>query len=942
LQIFFRAKYDDSEGEIHTLAFLPEFSHIADQNSLDNGATLDRLEVIGMRLFVSTRLQGRLYNAREKSTLATYRYTYLTVQCCVTGTLLYAILDSPSSGLEAFTLRSSMNTAEYDPPEPCLLGQQTFLGPQFACVMGQHILLLSKMTDPSLPKPEPVTPFNPPHLRKAAPPVAAKPTTSPTRRGRRPPVIDMVAWNLYLLHPTDVTQLNAEILTYVTKTVANNADDINESVYYLLILEAHFLLQDAIIAAKLRLVAMADIHDVARTLSVKLDLRKLSMLLRNSASMLGDYYFAHAHNYLKAAQCYSESNRTLADVSRIFMQQEDGRAALLEYYDRVLFDPSMLDCMGADTDLSNEILYYYVEFAPHRLSTVIIDSCLSSYSQKLALVLLDLAQQVRTLEEKSRRSNVQAFILSSSTSESVPPLELSEEQQHEIPPKDLFAKALLTLDMSEDETALSVLHEMRGEPIVEFCTANPSLLQNEQDEEDEQEMGEAAAAAAAAANDNVPSGLFDLKTALSDPAADRNRLVVALRVAAPMSLLEIATRLEPEVVSPAVLRMPDESLALEGTEMPSPDAVEREDEFLLMCYLEYKLEEPLQKMRVQRSVTRQEFVAMHVQDDVAEMAGKLAQLYLNKIIKTIPPEDSTDSILNTAQRPFEIEETVKRLDESRKGDNFFCKWLNSHHHAFTKRRLPCMDVMPPFANNSADESPAKTLLIQIASIDVNTEATTPRNAVASPYAHDALDQHDYTQFYTKKFENLLCSGLLGDTTSLVDQLEAAINALEGVESSIVRQHRYVLRTMLSLVLPLSRKYPHEKTLEPLLTMFPLLAEELGAMFCSNAQDWAAVVNSLVATLREYPNKSPQYLAVARTYESVLSRIATSFTPQQFLKCFLRMETLSSSFVLSNVLVKNNWVLHYVKALLKSCKMWRKKVYHNNNNITNINNNNKCI
>ena len=864
LQIFFRAQYDRSEGDVHTLALLPEYSHIAAEEG-DGGSGSDddddgKLEMIGMRCFASTRLQGRLYNARERSVLATYRYTYLTVQCCVTSTLLYALRAAPDAGLEAFTLRSSMNTAEYSAPAPCLLGTQPFLGPQCACVMGQHILLLTKLTDPSLPDPEPVSPFNPPHLRKPTPqqPPQQQPQQGGRTRGRRAaPVVSGVAWNVYLLHPTDAAQLNDEIVAYATTTVANQAEELNESVYYLLVLEAHFLVQDAIVAMRRRLAAHAGAHDAARTLSARLELRRLHGLLRGSASRLGDFYFFHAHQYHKAAQCYSESNRTLVDVSRIFLQQEDGRAALLEYYDRVLFDPAMLPFMAEDPDLSNEILRYYVEFAPHRLSTVIIDSCLSAYSQPLALVLLDLAQQVRTMTAECRRTNLQAVALTSDSASSASPARPADPARDaDIPPKDLFAKALLTLDLGENDTALAVLRAMRGDPVVDFCTAKPSLLEccNSEGEGNN--------------DDNNDDECAALERALRDTAPAGNRLVAALRVAAPLSLLEIATRLGPRIVSPAVLH-----LAADSPMLPAgADAAALADEnaFLLMCYLESRLEAPPQLLQRGRHEAP---VAAHAPGPVAVLAARLAELYLAKIAAG-------------AQAPLAHSEIARRVAESRRGDGLFCRWLAAHQAAFSTRRLAWMDLIPPFADDALEGCAAATAVQDQPQQQPQCEAVSPRPAARNPFHDSALEAHDYTHFYTRKLESLLCSGLLGDTTRLVALLDDAIAAAgddDGTQQQQQQQQRRrVLETLRALLQPLAGACARADALGALLERFPLLAEELGAMYCAGADDWAVVVARLVAILRAAAPGTPQHARVEATYEAVLARIATALTPQQFL------------------------------------------------------------
>lgn len=873
LQVFFRAQYDRSEGDVHTLALLPEFSHITDEED-DEDESKDkekqeedkegRLEMIGMRCFASTRLQGRLYNVRGRSVLASYRYTYLTVQCCVTDTLLYAVRAAPDAGLEAFTLRSSMNTAEYRAPAPCLLGTQPFLGPQAACVMGCHLLLLTKLTDPSLPDPEPISPFNLPNSRKQQQQAQQQHSQSPARggaRGRRAAAPVGVAWNVYLLHPTDAAQLHDEIVAYATTTVATQAEELNETVYYLLLLEAHFLVQDALVAARQRLAAGARAHDAARTLSARLELKRLRALLRGSAARLGDYYFFHAREYHKAAQCYSESSRTLVDVSRIFLQQEQGRAALLEYYDRVLFDPDMLPFMAEEPDLSNEILRYYVEFAPHRLSTVVIDSCLAAYSQRLALVLLDLAQHVRSMTAESRRSNLQALPSNSDQliAAAAASAASSAPQQQDVPPKDLFAKALLTLDLEEYDTALAVLRSMRGDPVVAFCTAKPSLLLDEQEGSEGEGKGK----------DNI-SDIEALDRALRETAPECNRLVAALRVAAPLSLLEIATRLGPHTVSPAVLHLSADSPMLhaqkeEEESKNSPDVLEDENAFLLMCYLENQLAEPLQQLRRARGSRHEGPVAARAQDAVAVLAGRLAELYLARIV---------------AQRetPFVHTEIARRVAESRRGDGLFCRWLDAHHNAFRTRRPAWMDAIPPFVDDEDDTTEGKQQEQKQQEQQQQSPSVSPRPSVRNPFHDNTLEAHDYAHFYVRKLESLLCSGLLGETTRLVALLSGALRA---VPTPSAHTHK-ALATLRTLLRPLANGGRTE-ALGDLLGAFPLHAEEIGALYCADAADWAVVVARLLEVLRAAAPGTPHRAHIEATYAAVLARIATALTPPQFLR-----------------------------------------------------------
>jgi hypothetical protein len=140
----------------------------------------------------------------------------------------------------------------------------------------------------------------------------------------------------------------------------------------------------------------------------------------------------------------------------------------------------MMDLMDEEPQLSNEILKYYVEWAPHRLSTVIIDSCLGAYSQKMALLLLGVVPGVNTAEAAAvpRRPSPTATPVHQRM-QSLPMTlqgQAAASSANEVPPKDLFAKALLHLDVGETAAALIVLKSIGSDRIVEFCCANRTLL----------------------------------------------------------------------------------------------------------------------------------------------------------------------------------------------------------------------------------------------------------------------------------------------------------------------------------------------------------------------------------------------------------------------------------------------------------------------------------
>lgn len=137
-----------------------------------------------------------------------------------------------------------------------------------------------------------------------------------------------------------------------------------------------------------------------------------------------------------AALQYATSDRPIGEVVKLLNEQE-----LTFYLDRVLFDPNMVHLLDEDVALADTILMHYHKHAPSRLPTVILDSSLSSYTQSLALQLLEM------------RDGKDA--------------------------KDLFARALLYLDQGRVADAMTVFKSIHSYALVQFCISNPKLLATE-------------------------------------------------------------------------------------------------------------------------------------------------------------------------------------------------------------------------------------------------------------------------------------------------------------------------------------------------------------------------------------------------------------------------------------------------------------------------------
>jgi hypothetical protein len=147
--------------------------------------------------------------------------------------------------------------------------------------------------------------------------------------------------------------------------------------------------------------------------------------------------------FMLAAMQYATSDRAIGEVVKLLSAQE-----LTFYLDRVLFDPNMVHLLDDDVALADQILMHYHLNAPSRLASVILDSSLSSYTQSLALQLLEM------------RDGKDA--------------------------KDLFARALLYLDQGRVNDAMTVFKSINSYALVQFCISNPKLLAPENMELDQE------------------------------------------------------------------------------------------------------------------------------------------------------------------------------------------------------------------------------------------------------------------------------------------------------------------------------------------------------------------------------------------------------------------------------------------------------------------------
>lgn len=256
--LLINAKYSSELGPIHTLFFLPEYSHIVrDEELILSTETpayeftqLEEESEVGMRCFVSTRMEGKLYNICEPSELATYAYTSPTFQCCANDEFLYAVTDAE---VDAFTLRTSLSAAEYEPIPPCLMGMKNFLGPCRILSPGSFVVLLSKIkaseTTALLARFRSPTKRTPMRPKRRLPRIGAV----EAEEIENDPNVDWndgdeTNWIMYSMHPYSLHMLYDDIIERSLTTVSlstsgsSSVDGADSLGYYQLVLEGHFLL----------------------------------------------------------------------------------------------------------------------------------------------------------------------------------------------------------------------------------------------------------------------------------------------------------------------------------------------------------------------------------------------------------------------------------------------------------------------------------------------------------------------------------------------------------------------------------------------------------------------------------------------------------------------------------------------------------------------------
>ncbi|KAH3743228.1 Hermansky-Pudlak syndrome 3 protein [Pelomyxa schiedti] len=660
IQTMLHSRY---ESPIHTIQFLPEYSEIQDTGKATKHTAADSItplvHISSMRCVVCTGYTARLYDVQHPTVMCSYEFPEETIHCYTDQSFMYSITEEK---LQFCTLRTSTGKAVYGAHPPCMISMKPFPRAKKIIVISDHLILLTYSST------EPETPQKRTFGRQKSAPLA-------------PPQVN---WGIYLLSAKNTASLYEDIIqlanrhkcgalslvqqpqpqqlpsqhTHATATTTTHSDEASVGAeYFWLILEGHFLLQTKLMRlhTQLHKVLVSRKIDLAAKLALQHEIKIYQGQLRKSSGILGDYYFDVAKNYFQAAQCYSTSERKLADIVCKFCQtpeagstltarnfhRGDVQAALVQYLDSILLDPKMSDTEEDETT-SNYILQHYARYAPHRLSTIVLDSWLSTCSQHSALLLLQhIGTTGNTSLSRSQAPRTQPPTSTPSGTMSLPP------SLNELSPKDYFAKSLLHLDVNQLEEAQFCMTCIDPDNLITFCEDNAALLGSPNPDAQE----------------------------FVQPPLPR-----LLRLVAPYVLLELAVKLGPDKITYMSLMKNDDRITRQWTKstrrqtmplesLPSLPLDYQEDCFLLMCYFEAFLKELIPNTNVPR--------------DKAEISVKLGSLYLHHVNSN-----------HKAQCPLPLE-TIKSVSDQVNQGTFFKKWLNFHHTTFMERPV-WLQVLPPF------------------------------------------------------------------------------------------------------------------------------------------------------------------------------------------------------------------------------------------------------
>ncbi|EFA84282.1 hypothetical protein PPL_03359 [Heterostelium album PN500] len=440
------------DDNIHSLFFLPDGSHSSiDELNISNNSNTQqstnvhqhqqhnnqnqqqqqqhsnsnhgKIQSMQMRCVFSTQKEGFLYNISKPSLLAYYMYASDTVFCAANHCFLYTL---SADGIQTWSLRTCEG-AEHgnDIPAPCGFGMKRFIGLSSMAVMGEYLVILSKIANDITESLTPSFMRSPSRVLSPKKQVDGHSNSSKSSSKQ--------IWSIYILHHTPLQSLYTQILEYATAV-----KDKDEDVYHQLLLEGHFLLQSKL-SNQFR--SNPNMNDVASIVNHDVERKNFKKLLRKSSSFLGE----NQQDYMRAALWYSSSDTDIELVFNMLKENKESQKALSYYLKQVLFNPSSVELLADKEDLSNKILEHYYSESPHNLSFLILESSVSSYSQKLAIDLLKRLSETCDFDLEQRNMNY-------------------------------FALGLLYLDQNNIEDTMSSLNQIPVDSLIKLCLKNPKLL----------------------------------------------------------------------------------------------------------------------------------------------------------------------------------------------------------------------------------------------------------------------------------------------------------------------------------------------------------------------------------------------------------------------------------------------------------------------------------
>jgi hypothetical protein len=472
----------------------------------------------GMRCIVSTSTKGYVYDISNPQLLTEFDFTGECILSAVNSLFLFAITPA---GMEVWSVLGSTRG--------CLLRFHPFIGLKSVCATNRKVVLLSKFSSKenvsiaayyNQNTSETVILSDIRNIDKLSSGGKNKgsllPIFSNWRRNRRTASNETkqneaveekitYSYNIYVLDIVELCEVYEDMLEK-----AYDSESVDPDKYLKLLKESHSLLQSKYYDI---LSEEQKTQNPVSSLQLKVELSNYTLLLKKSFGLLGDVY-TKLNNSDQGAFCYANSDRPLFEV---FRHLQSKPPSLLLYLESILFDETKVELAQHNEEIGNEILALFKKLAPHRLSTLVLESSLYCYSRPLAASLLEqIGGEILNLpnpetdfnkilnekvlqeyesddlenEEEEDKMPDEAFDLNNS----IQPSDLNntmnddgnnneEEDDSELltwwsdtRPKDAFALTLLLLETGETLKAVKMLSCVDANSIVEYCVAHPHLL----------------------------------------------------------------------------------------------------------------------------------------------------------------------------------------------------------------------------------------------------------------------------------------------------------------------------------------------------------------------------------------------------------------------------------------------------------------------------------